>query len=101
MVRKWADDLSAKTGRTLDQWANLVLASKLQTRAERVEWLKTKHKFGTVASWQIAEYATDNATWDGDADVYLKQAVVYVDAMFAGKKAGLRPMFDKLVPRPS
>ncbi len=97
MVRKWADELPAKTGRTLDQWAELVRQAGLETRNERVAWLKTKHKFGSNAAWQIAEYAVDSHTWDGDPGVYLKQAAAHVDAMFAGPKAALRPIFDRLM----
>jgi hypothetical protein len=33
----------------------------------------------------------------GDAEQYLKAAPGYVDAMFSGKKAGLRPIYDQLL----
>ncbi|MDB5313287.1 MAG: hypothetical protein JWO38_7489 [Gemmataceae bacterium] len=54
-------------------------------------------RVGTNTAWWIAEYATDTATWDGDPAVYLEQAVGYVDGMFGGGKAHLRPVFEKLV----
>ena len=34
---------------------------------------------------------------DGDPEAYLQAAVRYVDAMFSGGKAGLRPIYDELV----
>jgi Domain of unknown function (DUF5655) len=33
----------------------------------------------------------------GDAGRYLAEAPAYVDAMFSGKKAGLRPIYDRLL----
>jgi len=62
-----------------------------------VAWLKEHHGFGSNTAWWIAEYAADSATWDGDPAVYLRNAAGYVEAMFAGGKAGLRPIFEKLV----
>jgi hypothetical protein len=34
---------------------------------------------------------------DGDPDAYLKAAEEYVAAMFAGPKAGLRPIYDEIL----
>src|SRR6202012_4520750 len=48
------------------------------------------------AGW-LVEYTNDTATWDGDPELYLQQAVKYVDDMFAGGKAQLRPIFDLLM----
>jgi predicted transport protein len=96
MMKKWADELPAKTGRTLEQWAALVRASPLTERKDRIAWLKHEHGLGTNSAWHIADYAADADTWDGDPNVYLRQAAEYVGAMFAGPKAGLRPVFDKV-----
>lgn len=97
MVRKWADELPAKTGRTLDQWAEVVRRCGRKTIREQAAWLKEHHGFGSNTAWHIAEYAADSATWDGDPDIYLRQAAGYVEGMFAGAKAGLRPIFEALV----
>src|SRR5947209_1692067 len=97
MIRKWTDELPAKTGRTLDQWAALVRASPLAERKDRTAWLKKEFGFGTNTAYWIVEYARDEATWDGDPNVYLRQAADYVEAMFAGRKAGLWPVYEKLV----
>jgi hypothetical protein len=97
MMRKWAAELPTKTGRTLQQWAELVLESGIEDRKDRVEWLKKTHKFGTIAAWHIAEYAADSHSWDGDPALYLKQAAAHVEAMFSGPIAALRPILDKLM----
>lgn len=97
MIRKWADELPAKTGRSLDQWAKLVNTSGIPERKDRVAWLKDAHELGTNTAWYIVEYANDSHSWDGDPKVYLKQAAKYVEDMFSGGKAGLRPIFDKIL----
>ena len=34
---------------------------------------------------------------DGDPEAYLKAAKGYVEAMFEGKRAGIRPIFEKIL----
>jgi hypothetical protein len=96
MMQKWADELPTKTGRTLEQWAEVVKTSKITERKERIALLKDKYGLGTNSAWHIVEYANDSHSWDGDPAMYLKQAAKFVEEMFAGNKAGLRPVFDKI-----
>jgi len=97
MMKKWADELPAKTGRSLDQWAALVSASGIDGRKDRVAFLKQEHDFGSNTACFIVDYAADRHSWDGDPRVYLAQAVKYVEDMFAGPKATLRPIFEQLM----
>jgi hypothetical protein len=97
MVQKWVAELPAKTGRSLDDWAALVRGRAPAVPKDRRAWLKTEYGFGTNAAWWVAEYADGSATWDADPDVYLANAAKYVDAMYAGPKAGLRPILDALI----
>jgi hypothetical protein len=97
MVQDWIADLPHKTGRTLEEWIELVTTSGPPTEKERREWLKHEHGFGTNSAWWIAERAEGKGTEDGDPHAYLKAAEEYVDAMFAGSKAGLRPIYDALL----
>jgi len=97
MVQDWIANLARKTGRTLDEWINLVKESGPTTEKERREWLKKEHNLGTNAAWWIAERAEGKGLEDGDPDAYLKAADEYVRAMFAGPKAGLRPVYDQLL----
>lgn len=97
MMQKWTEELPAKTGRTLDQWARFINNSGIEARQDRIAYLKDEHNLGTNTAWHIVQYAEDKATWDGDAEVYLEQAVQYVEDQYAGPKASLRPIFDRLV----
>jgi len=97
MVQKWIVDLPDKTGKSLDQWLKLVKKSGPPTEEERREWLKKEHGMGTNSAWWIAERAEGKNTEDSDPDAYLKAADGYVEAMFAGARAGLRPAYDQLL----
>lgn len=97
IVKKWTDELPAKTGRTLDEWAEFVRAHAPEDRKERIAWLKEKHGLGSNTAGWVADYTTDKATWDGDPKVYLKQAEAYVDAMFVKGKEWQRPVFEAVI----
>jgi len=97
MVQKWVAELPEKTGRSLDQWIRLVKKSGLPTEQARRDWLKTEHGLGTNSAWWIAERAEGKNTEDSDPDEYLKAAAGYVEAMFAGPRANLRPVYDQLL----
>src|SRR5262249_55722843 len=49
------------------------------------------------SAWWIVDHAEGKGLEDSDPEAYLKAAVGYVDAMFAGPKAGLRPVYDELL----
>ena len=98
MMQKWIRELPEKTGRSLEQWLQLVKKSGPPTEKERREWLKKEHGLGTNSAWWIAERAEGKSeTWDDNPEGYLKMAEQYVEDMFAGGKAGLRPIYDALL----
>jgi hypothetical protein len=97
MVQKWVEELKEKTGRTLKEWCTLIRKEAPADLAARREWLKSKHKFGTNTAWWLAERADGQPTWDESAESYLSYAPKYVDEMFAGPKAALRPLGDALM----
>jgi hypothetical protein len=97
MVQDWIDKLPEKTGRSLDEWISLVKHEGPPTTKERREWLKKEYKLGTNSAWWIADRADGKGTEDGDPEAYLKAAEGYVEAMFAGAKAGLRLIYDALL----
>src|SRR5215831_15054222 len=97
MVQDWIASLPQKTGRTLEAWIQLVQEAGPPTEKERRDWLKKQHGLGTNSAWWIAERAEGKGQEDGDPEAYLRAAVGYVDAMFAGPKAGLRPIYDHLL----
>jgi hypothetical protein len=96
-VQDWIAGLPGKTGRSLEEWIALVKVSGPASEKERREWLKTVHHLGTNAAWWIAERAEGKGMEDGDPEAYLKAAEVYVEKMFAGPKASLRPIYDRLL----
>src|SRR5438876_10514760 len=67
------------------------------TEKERREWLKESHGLGTNSAWWLAERSFGKGEEMGEPDDYLRAAEGYVEKMFAGKKADLRPLYDKLL----
>jgi len=97
MVQNWIATLPEKTGRSLDQWLALVKKEGPPTEKERRDWLKKEHGHGTNSASWIAERAECKGTETDDPEAYLNAAEGYVEAMFAGGKAGLRPIYDALL----
>ena len=97
MVQDWIAGLKEKTGRTLEEWLELVKKEGPPTEKERRDWLKTEHKLGTNSAWWIAERAEGKGTEDDDPEKYLQVAEVYVEGMYAGNKAPLRAIHDEIL----
>jgi len=97
MVRNWIDTLKAKTGRDLDDWTALIQSKGPNDNKSRREWLKREHNLSTNSAIWLADHAEGKDDLEeGDAKVYVARAGEYVDAMFSGSKAGLRPIYDRL-----
>lgn len=97
MMQKWKNELRAKTGRSLEEWIAFVKKSGPATEKERREWLKKEHKLGTNSAICIAERADGKGTEDDSEDAYLQAAENWVEAMFVGPRAALRPLYDQLL----
>lgn len=97
MVQSAIAKMTQKTGRTLQEWVDLVQHEGPPTEEERREWLKKEFGFGTNYAWWIAERAAGKGWEDDDPDLYLQAAEKYVENMFAGPKAGLRSIYDRLL----
>jgi hypothetical protein len=97
MTQKWVATLKEKTGRSLEEWLKLVKKSGPPTEKERREWLKKEHVLGTNSAWWIAERAEGKGSETDDPQAYLKAAEKYVDEMYSGGKAALRPIYDALL----
>ncbi|MCX6632239.1 MAG: DUF5655 domain-containing protein [Candidatus Solibacter sp.] len=89
MDQKWLASLQEKTGRSLEEWLKLVKKFAPPTEKERRDWLKS-------AGW-IAQRAAGKGDDFGDPQAYLRAAQQYVEAMFSGDKAALRPIYDTLL----
>jgi len=97
MVDKWKNELPAKTGRSLDEWIAFVKRSGPPTEKERREWLKKEHKLGTNSAGWIAERADGKGMEEDSPEAYLEAAEGWVEAMFSGQRAALRPVYDQLL----
>ncbi|MBI3410911.1 MAG: DUF4287 domain-containing protein [Planctomycetes bacterium] len=97
MVVKWIDDLPAKTGHSLDEWLKIINRDGPAGEAERRDWLKKEHGFGTNGARWVAERSVGKGGEEDTPQDYLQHAEVYVKEMFAGKKVGLKPIFDALL----
>ena len=97
MVQKWIAELNEKTGRSLDEWESYIKKKGPKDEKACREWLKTEHGLGTNSASWLSNRAAGKATEDGDPDAYLKAAEGYVEKMFSGAKADLRPIYDALL----
>jgi hypothetical protein len=97
MVQNAMAALKEKTGRNLDEWIAFIRAEGPPTEKERRDWLKSNCKLGTNYAWWLAERAEGKGAEDGDPEAYLQAAERYVEAMYEGAKAGLRPIHDRLI----
>lgn len=88
--------LKAKTGRSMDEW---VAHAKKHGPAEigaRRAWLKGEG-LTTNYAWWVADRVEGRGAEDTDPDAYLSAAARWVEDMFAGNKAALRPAYDALL----
>ncbi len=97
MVQNWVESLKDRTGRSLEQWVALVKKAGPPDEKGRRDWLKKEHGFNSNFAWWMAERASGTGWVDADPEAYLSQAVQWVDAMFSGPKAGLRPVYEELL----
>jgi hypothetical protein len=97
MVQKTLGQLKEKTGRDFDEWIAFIHKEGPPTEKERRAWLKEAHGLGTNYAWWLAERAEGKGEEDGDPAAYLRAAAGYVEAMYAGPKAALRPIHDRIL----
>jgi hypothetical protein len=84
-------NLKERTGKTIEEWIAILKKSGPATQKERAAWLKENHGITTNYAMWIAQ----SADGQGGADSYDPEGMV--EAMFAGPKAGLRPIYDELL----
>ena len=97
MIQAIIKNLPKKTGRSLDEWIQLVKKSGPSGEKEQRLWLRTEYKLGGTTVSLIVDRASGKGTELASPDAYLKAAPGFVDAMYSGKKDGLRPIHDELI----
>lgn len=88
-TRTMIRNLEDKTGRSLADWAALARGSGHEKHGQIVAWLKGEHGLGHGYANLVALESRGGLTLDAPADDGLA-------AVFAGDKAGLRPLYDAI-----
>lgn len=99
ITQKRIAELKGKTGRTLSEWTALIRHAGPPDRKKRLEWLKHEHGLGMNYAMFLAERAEGEGR-GADLDspkAYLAAAERYVAEMFAGPRAGLKPLYEELL----
>lgn len=97
LVQDWIAALKSKTGRDLEEWLTLIQENGPADEDGRRSWLKSERGMGTnTAAWMAAR-SVGKSQEDEDPEAYLRSAEAYVEAMFAAKRASLRPIYDRLL----
>lgn len=84
-------NLLSRTGKSLEEWVAIVLESGPAEEAARAAWLQSAHGFTT----NYAAWVAERAAGRGAPEQYDPAGLV--EAMFAGGKEGLRPLYDRLL----
>ncbi|ROZ64093.1 DUF4287 domain-containing protein [Kocuria soli] len=90
MMSALAASMADRTGRTVEQWVEVINddgPDPLDQKAVRA-WLKSEHGLPQNTQWTLADAAARAAGWVPPS------TAEYVDALYSGKKATLRPLHD-------
>jgi hypothetical protein len=84
--------MKERTGRTLEEWVDVVQVSGLDPLDQNSvrRWLKAEHGVLQNSQWAIADAAARAAGW---VEPTLEE---YIDQQYTGPKAQLRPIFDRI-----
>jgi hypothetical protein len=96
-AQDWLARLAKKTGKTLEEWLAAIEKSGHTDPKARQLWLKKEHGFGTMEAMWLAGRAEGRGLEWCDGKAYLAAADKYVEALYAGPKAGLWPTYEKLM----
>ena len=90
-------NFKVKTGRTLEEWVAFVRKEGPPEAKARMAWLKGQGLGTNQAGFvtQRAE-ATPSHAFDDTPEGYLASAHGYVEGQYGGKKAALRPLFERI-----
>lgn len=92
MISALVASMADRTGRSLEQWIQLIRTDgpdPLDQKAVR-SWLKTEHGLPQDTQFTVAHMAALDAGWVPPSTLQ------YVDQLYSGKKAVLRPLHDQV-----
>jgi hypothetical protein len=92
MMSVLVDSMQERTGRTLPEWVVLVQSSGIDPLDQNAvrRWLKSEQGVPQNSQWAIADAAARAAGWERPS------VEEYIDHQYAGPKAALRPIFDRV-----
>jgi hypothetical protein len=84
-------NLKERTGKTVEEWAEILRRDGPEDEAQRKEWLKSEHGFTTnYAAWVVGWARGERGAEGYDPETYVEQ-------QYAGKKADLHPIYEELL----
>src|SRR4051794_10788726 len=90
MVDASVRHLEERTGKSLEQWIEILRQDGPESEREQREWLKSFHGITTNYAGWIVEEAAGNGPSSYDPDAL-------VAAQYTGKKEALKPIYDALL----
>ena len=92
MMESMLYNLKSHTGKTLEEWTQLVLASRIDPLDQKSvrNWLKKEYDLLQNSQWAIADAAARAAGWERPS------VEGYIDSQYQDEKVLLRPIFDTL-----
>ncbi len=91
------ENLPARTGRSLEEWVSLLGEAEASDNKERRSWLRDQHGLGGTTIGLILNHAAGKGAENLSPDAYLENAPKLVEAMYAGPKAHLLPIYEALL----
>ena len=88
-VQSQARNIEQATGRSMEEWVALVKASGKERHTDILVWLKAEHGFSHGNANLVALRAKRRSAAGGGDDL--------VAGMYAGAKATLRPLHDRII----
>jgi hypothetical protein len=92
MIAAVKANMPEKTGKTFEQWVEIAVAEGPATAKECYTWLKKQHGVPHLSAQIIADKVAGQDRYAAYDDPN-----ALVDAMYAGPKASLRPIYEQLV----
>lgn len=89
MVQAIVDGMPAKTGKTAEQWVEVLKKDGPEGHKAQVDWLKIEHGLGHMQASLVAEFLKHGGNVYADGDRL-------IDKLFSGKSAPIRPLYDRL-----
>lgn len=90
MAAKMEANIAEKTGKTVNEWVQLVKKEALEKHGQILKFLKSEHDFTHGYANFVAHKTLKSSSMDAtDEDL--------VAAQYAGPKAALKPIHDKLI----